>query len=531
MSSKLFVELGVKLGDIAKPAQQLVNQIKQNVAPIKQIKLPDTSAIGKVASGAMVAAASAAAVLTGGLLAVGGASYYAGKRISEAFDSAGELVDISASTGLSVESLVVLKQAFDNVGLSTNEIPASINKMQKALTGINEQGEPTNQMFERLGLNFDDLGKLSPEQQFKTIGDAIGNLTNPAERATAAMSIFGKSGAKLNRIFTDGSAFETAAKQVGGTAKLLGDNANIFDKVSDNLKVSSNKLNGLFIGMASELAPQFDIILEKISKIDLSSFGAKIGYAISVGMEAFSNGEIYNIVETSLKLAFLSAINFGIAQMPSFASAFEGIGSALMGVFKAIKPLMEVAANSFALLLNDTLSGLLGFLEPMLKKVGLGDYIDGVKKKIENSSRQAQEALNSNKQTPEEQQQNGNKDTFDTSEVKEQLLADSAKSREAADKIKQQLLDKSNSVPPPNELPPNTELEKTTKPEKQARPQNFVLSPINGFGLFMKDSLAKDPLLSENQKQTALLEKQNNLLQKFIEKSSTQSNFLNPQLA
>ena len=62
-----------------------------------------------------------------------------------------------------------------------------------------DDGRPglASNAFTKLGLNAAELAKLPADQAFSTIAQKISEIQNPAERATAAMQIFGKSGQSL----------------------------------------------------------------------------------------------------------------------------------------------------------------------------------------------------------------------------------------------------------------------------------------------------------------------------------------------
>jgi hypothetical protein len=56
----------------------------------------------------------------------------------------------------------------------------------------------------KLGLTFEELLTLSPEEQFFAIADALGKIQNPSERAAAGVSLFGKGFRELNPLIASG---------------------------------------------------------------------------------------------------------------------------------------------------------------------------------------------------------------------------------------------------------------------------------------------------------------------------------------
>ncbi|MEI8311484.1 MAG: hypothetical protein WCH98_12085, partial [Verrucomicrobiota bacterium] len=57
--------------------------------------------------------------------------------IKESLDLGGHLTDMSAQTGIAVADLVVLRQAFANAGMDADAVGPQINRLQKALGGLN----------------------------------------------------------------------------------------------------------------------------------------------------------------------------------------------------------------------------------------------------------------------------------------------------------------------------------------------------------------------------------------------------------
>ena len=130
----------------------------------------------------------------------------------------------------------------------------ALQNMQRALTGVNADGEPTNDMLARLKLNVDDLMKMTPEQQFMIIGRAISNLSTSAEQTAASFSIFGRAGASLKGVFKEAGFAELGTKQ-SQLGVSLAKNADNFSKVSAKLRDSGSLFRGFFVEMAGVVAP------------------------------------------------------------------------------------------------------------------------------------------------------------------------------------------------------------------------------------------------------------------------------------
>ena len=226
------------------------------------------------------------------------------EHFSAAMEKGGELVNLSANTGIAVRDLQILQRQFQMAGKGAEDVGPVMAKMMKNI----ETGSAAG-IIKRLGLNMDELRHKSPAEQFQMIGQAINALPDPAERATAAMQIFGKSGASLLAVFSSGG-FGEAAQQVGGQAELLNRDAALFKDVSEKLHLAGLKVQGFFVGVADRVAPVIKPLLDRFASLDLSQLGQQVGDFVGLFIQAFQDGKLGEIVLTSLELSFATAANF-----------------------------------------------------------------------------------------------------------------------------------------------------------------------------------------------------------------------------
>lgn len=268
------------------------------------------------------------AALTAGALGVGGA--FVG--LKAALDMGGELTDLSARTGEAVGKLTVFRQALDDAGVGAGMAGGIINLMQKAMTGVNEEGQPTVKAFEALGVSMDVLKKLSPVEQITTLGAAIGKLGDPAKQTQAAMQIFGRSGGELKQFFADPSAMQTAAYSLGAMPALLEKNAEMFDGVSDSIGRLKGKGLGFFVGVADQLTGSLKPLVDQLDALDFTKSGQQVGAMVAQIGAAFQGGKLGEIVGLSLQAGFAQAANFLIAAMEPASKALGGIIGSVFSV-------------------------------------------------------------------------------------------------------------------------------------------------------------------------------------------------------
>lgn len=109
-------------------------------------------------------------------------------------DLAGELTDLSAKTGIGVEALQRLKYAADQSGGNLEQVTKAVTKLGANLAGGNQSAVGA---LDALGLSFQSIRSMAPDQAFTTIADAIAKVPDPMAQSKLAMDLFGKAGADL----------------------------------------------------------------------------------------------------------------------------------------------------------------------------------------------------------------------------------------------------------------------------------------------------------------------------------------------
>lgn len=267
-----------------------------------------------------------------GTLSVIGVSFAAFKSaegiadsLKGVFEAGKELRTVSAETGETVGSLVTLRKAFKEVGLSPDAVSHSIIMLQKALGGVNEEGQPTSFIFRQLGLNMAQLKGETAAQQMEQVGAALRKLPTTADRSAAAMKMFGRQGAEMMALFNDPKAIADAQKSMGGIAAIMQRDSGMFAAITNDLEALSGKMRGFFTGVADQLGPILLPILDKLKSIDLTRLGQQAGQMVSIIAEAFKNGSIGDLLWTSLQVAGSSFANLMMQVLTGLAGSLGAV--------------------------------------------------------------------------------------------------------------------------------------------------------------------------------------------------------------
>lgn len=303
---------------------------------------------GNLSSGALdIAGKGLAGLAASGLVAAGAIGY----GVKNVLDLGGSLSDMSAKTGIAIDSLMILNQAGKDAGIEN--LTGAVSKMQKVLIAVAEGGAgPAADALNQLGLSAKTLAKMPANEALDKIGAAIRKIDDPAKKAATSMAIFGKSGAELLPLFADAGALGNAAGVIGGQAAIMAKNAAAFDQASDSLGHIGLKLQGFFVGIAGEVIPRLLIATNALDKIDLSGFGTKFGSAIKTGIDVLTGGfqnpaALLDVFILYMRAGFLGAINLlmngfmmatAVLEKPAFLNAMKdgiiALGTIIDATFK-----------------------------------------------------------------------------------------------------------------------------------------------------------------------------------------------------
>jgi len=194
-------------------------------------------------------------------LATAAAGVFVGVRVlgfakaqMQAIDKTAKLSD---ALGVGTEQLVGFERSAQLAGVSSETMNRSLQYLAKNLGTAVTSGGSAAATIQRLGLNAKDLATAGIGESFLTIADAISLLPTPAERATAAMELFGRGGADLLPMLAEGRAgLELVAAAVLKTGEAFSrvDAAKV-EAAYDAITNMSGALAGLLTNVLIDICP------------------------------------------------------------------------------------------------------------------------------------------------------------------------------------------------------------------------------------------------------------------------------------
>jgi len=307
------------------------------------------------------------------IFAVGSAFAAPAVIAAKSFASMGDQVaKMAKRTGLSVETLSELRFVASQTGTEFESLEMAFRKMQRSIYDAGRGLSTQTDALADLGLRFQDLDGLSPEQQFKLLAEAISRIEDPTRRAGIAMTLFGRTGTNLLPMFAHGAA---GIEKLQAEARRLG------------LTMSSKDAKA-----AEDLTDAFDK-LWKVVKMVVFQVGAALGPALTeIGdrMAAWASSAISWISQNRGLIVSLAQLAAGVVaagaalvvagKAVTLFSSLIGVASAVLGALLSPIGLVITAVGALgAYLLTATQAGgkaldWLGGKFDTLKKDALAAY-------------------------------------------------------------------------------------------------------------------------------------------------------------
>lgn len=339
----------------------------------KDVAVLKTIEFGKLAFGGLSMVARA--LENAGQVALG----YA-KNVSSAVDA---MNDLAARTGMGVEQLQAFQMAAKLSGV--DDVTTAVQKLSVAIGQAGESGK--TEAFTKLGLNFQELQAMAPEQQFQAIQQAIAALPTPAERAAAAVAIFGKSGVELLPLMSQNLAeIEERMRRLG--AIVSADQVEAIGSMNDALDMVKATLDGIVGQVIGNLAP----VVESLAN-DLLAFVEEFNSISGEGGTGVANAISNALLDIAEYFAgiFDSAVanfqGFGVT-LEDVGAIFQFVGNVFTTVAETLRGafnMFQMAGNLLALALGSFLEGIGSWVSSDLEKFG-SVMADNAAKSLENNA-------------------------------------------------------------------------------------------------------------------------------------------------
>ncbi|MEM1213442.1 MAG: hypothetical protein AAGI68_14235 [Planctomycetota bacterium] len=236
-----------------------------------------------------------------------------------------ELDKTSARTGVAVESLSELGFAAEQTGSDIATLEKGFFGLSRSIFDASRGSAEAVDALDRLGLTYQRLEGLSPEEQFNLIADGLAGVEDASERGAIAQKLLGRSGRQLLPLLQLGAEgianlrAEAAALGLTITTQTARDAA----RFTDRLNILSRVLRVVGVNVGASLAEP----LERVG-------GAFLGSLRAMNEWVQANARTVQIVTLGVVATIGlggALIGLGLA-LKVAAVAVSGLGAVLGGV-------------------------------------------------------------------------------------------------------------------------------------------------------------------------------------------------------
>jgi hypothetical protein len=256
-------------------------------------------------------------------------------------DYGDQIAKMAKRTGLAVDFVSGLAFAADQSATSMESIEKAMKALYRTLDDAKDGTATAVDGLRKLGLTARQLSAMSPEEQFLTIADRLSQIENPAQRAAAAMTVLGKSGAELLPMFADGAK---------GIRDMMAEAARRGLIISPEDAAAAEKLNDAYGALSMQIKMTFFRVGAAVAPI-LQDIAEWLGKCLKNIREWIAANPVF--VRSALAVgAAMVGIGAGLIVVGGLIKAFAfGIGGLLL-VFKAVNVVFGAAALLLGALLS-----------------------------------------------------------------------------------------------------------------------------------------------------------------------------------
>ena len=238
--------------------------------------------------------------------------------VKRSIDAGDELFNLQAKTGIAANALIGIGNAAKLADVDVGTLGKGITKLNVNLVKAAEGNADLAQKFKALGVSIKDSnGQIVPaDKALKQIADRFADTPDGAQKAAAAVALFGKSGADLIPLLNEGSA---SLEEF--TFKIGEDFAARSDIFNDTLTEFGIKTQGFGLELTDALLPALQSILEVFGDL----FNTEQDWTA-----------LFSVITTGLRLVatfVYATIKLVDQWIKTIVFSFDAVGKALKGDF------------------------------------------------------------------------------------------------------------------------------------------------------------------------------------------------------
>jgi len=139
--------------------------------------------------------------------------------ISSLIDLGDEIGKASKRIGITAEEYQKLSFAARRAGATSNDVERAFKRMSSTIFDAGKGLKESQDALSALGLSFEKLNGMNPDQQFAKIADALNKVDDATTKAALAQDIFGRAGTALIPLLDNYKELGKELERIGGVIK------------------------------------------------------------------------------------------------------------------------------------------------------------------------------------------------------------------------------------------------------------------------------------------------------------------------
>lgn len=271
-----------------------------------------------------------------------------GQAQAEVIDQQSKL---AARVGMTYGEFAGLALAGDLAGVGMDTVANAATRADVAFIKAKNGSAQAQKAFAGLGLSVAELSSMSPAERFTAIAQAIANLPTEAERAAAAVQVFGRAGMQLLPLFNGGAdAIAEAANQAQrlGLALTSAQGRDV-EAMNDAITLAYKGIQGIVQQVVAYLSPAVKAVADTFTKLIMDVGGTNIGRFIGDGilegarfLAGIADWMIANLSGVWQYVMSVGQFWLGtvVGGMQRVAQGLYGVGRFIFGVFQSVAGLI-----------------------------------------------------------------------------------------------------------------------------------------------------------------------------------------------
>lgn len=251
------------------------------------------------------------------------------------------LAKTSDKLGIVTEELTRLRFAAEQTaGVSNKTLDMALQRMTRRLSEASRGMGEAKGAIKELGLSAEDLAKLTPDQQFKAIADAMQGVESQSDRVRLSFKLFDSEGVNLvNTLAVGSKGIEDLGKQAdqAGISISRIDAAKI-EAANDSMNRARQVAKGFGQQLTIQVAPILDSLADKMFNLsaEVDGVGNAAEKAFNLGVDVagvFADGihgihvlaMAVKVGFTALATGFVNLIDTALSSAAYLASLIPGV--------------------------------------------------------------------------------------------------------------------------------------------------------------------------------------------------------------